>query len=122
MKNMDILERLRNKNINSGNFPIIDKMKEAILFFSPSDSEVNYDGKNNTFVVTYMTPFPVRDSGGSIDSMDFREENVLITFQQAYKTWLDMLEVLRINDYEAIAPVPWLVSKKGADFDIDLPF
>lgn len=119
-----VLEKLRNKNINSGNFPTIEMLKEAIGFQIESKSEIDYDSINNTFVVKYLTPYPVRDDGGSIDSVGFREEVTVITFQQAYNDWLTMNAVLESKDIEAVAPTPWLIprAERGADFDIDLPF
>lgn len=126
MKNMDMLEKLRNKNINSGNFPTIEMLKEAIQFQIESKSEIDYDSINNTFVVKYLTPYPVRDDGGSIDSVGFSEEVTVVTFQQAYNNWLTMKAVLESKDIEAVAPTPWLMprAERGADFDIDceLPF
>lgn len=121
---MKQLEKLRNKNINSGNFPTIEMLKEAIGFQIESKSEIDYDSTNNTFVVKYLTPYPVRDDGGSIDSVGFREEVTVITFQQAYNDWLTMKAVLESKDIEAVAPTPWLMprAERGADFDIDLPF
>lgn len=118
------LRKEENHNILSS-FPTIKMLEEAILFFASNDTDINYNKDNNVFLVIYMTPFPVRDDGGSIDSVGFREEKVTIDFQQAYKSWLDMNEIFRTNDYEAIAPTPWVMPKaeRGADFDIDdLPF
>lgn len=122
-----VLENLRNKNINSGNFPTIEMLKEAIQFQIESQSEVDYDSVNHTFVVKYLTPYPVRDDGGSIDSIGYREDTTVITFQQAYNDWLTMNAVLESKYIEAVAPTPWLMPKaeRGADFDIDkdeLPF
>lgn len=124
MKNMDILEKLRNKNINSGNFPTIEMLKEAIKFQIASQSEVDYNSVNHTFVVKYLSPYPVRDDGGSIDSIGYKEDITVITFQQAYNDWLTMNAVLESKDIEAVAPTPWLMprAERGADFDIDLPF
>lgn len=125
MKNIDILEKLRNKNINSGSFPTIEMLKEAIQFQIESKSEVDYDSINNTFIVKYLTPYPVRDDGGSIDSIGYKEDITVITFQQAYNDWLTMKAVLESKDIEAIAPTPWLMprAERGADWDIDdLPF
>ena len=123
MKNY-ILEKLRNKNVNSGSFPTIDMLKEAIKFQIESQSEVDYNSVNHTFIVKYLSPYPVRDDGGSIDSIGFREETTVITFQQAYNDWLTMNAVLESKDIEAVAPTPWLMprAERGADFDIDLPF
>lgn len=127
MKNIDILERLRNKNINSGSFPTIEMLKEAIQFQIESQSEVDYDSVNHTFVVKYLSPYPVRDDGGSIDSVGYKEDITVITFQQAYNDWLTMKAILESKDIEAVAPTPWLMpmAERGADFDIDkdeLPF
>lgn len=117
------LRKEENHNILSS-FPTIKMLEDAILFFAPNDTDINYNKENNVFLVVYMVPFPVRDDGGSIDSVGFREEKVTIDFQQAYKYWLDMIEIFRTNDYEAIAPTPWVMprAERGADFDIDLPF
>ena len=121
------MKDLSNKNINSGNFPTIEMLKEAIQFQIESESKVDYDSINNTFVVKYLIPYPVRDDGGSIDSIGYKEDTTVVTFQQAYNNWLTMKAVLESKDIEAVAPTPWLMpmAERGADFDIDkdeLPF
>lgn len=101
-------------------FPTIKQMEEAILFAAGSDVKCEYCQDIHTFFTTELIPYPVRDSGGSIDSIGFEENVIPIDFQQAYHYWVAMMDELEGK----VTPIPAPVAPQYCpDYEIDdLPF
>ncbi len=100
------------------NFPTIKEMADAVSFWT-NCSECTYNQNDHTFLVVELMPYPCRDSGGSIDSIDFERIEHIIGFQEAYNDWLSMKETLEGRVYLIPDPVaPSYVLEQ----DDDLPF
>ena len=84
-------------------FPTIKQMEEAILFaMADCNGKCEYHQDTHTFLATEMVPYPVRDSGGSIDSMGFEPVEHSISFQEGYHYWVAMMDFIE----EKVTPIP----------------
>ena len=71
-------------------FPTIKQMENSILFaMGSNEGRCEYQEDAHIFIATDLVPYPVRDDGGSIDSIEFAEMKCEISFQEAYKYWLE---------------------------------
>ena len=106
----------------SMNFPTIKQMEEAVLFaMSDNNGKCEYHQDTHTFIATELIPYPVRDDGGSIDSVGYREEIHNISFQEAYHYWLAMIEFIEGK----VQPIPAPVMPRYSTIeyeDEELPF
>ena len=106
--------------MNAVNFPTIKQMENAILFaMNDNYGKCEYHQDTHTFTAVELVPFAVRDSGGSIDSVDFEEVSHNISFQEAYHYWLAMIEFIE-NKVQPI-PAPVMPKYSYEEFE-DLPF
>ena len=100
-------------------FPTIKQMQDAILFaMSDNNGKCEYREDTHTFIATEMVPYPVRDSGGSIDSVDFEPIEHTISFQEGYHYWVAMMDFIE----EKVTPIPAPVAPWYGPIDDDLPF
>ena len=93
-------------------FPTIHELEVAIKCMWNADS-VEYNQKNYTFNVMHLIAYPVY-VGGSIDSVDFEESYIVLSFHQAYKCWKDMIAPPKMET-EIVAP-PSKVEDDGLPF------
>jgi len=105
-------------------FPTIKQMVNAILFaMNDNNGRCEYHQDTHTFLAVEYIPYPVRDSGGSIDSVEFKPVEHTITFQEGYKYWVEEMKTMEELEMQVfdiptpIAPCPWC-----PDNDDDLPF
>lgn len=103
-------------------FPTIAELVDAILYtMGYGDSTCAYDQETHTFHAVELIPVVCRDSGGSIDSIDFRPEEHSISFLQAYR-WYEGKKQMEEKALEYVpSPVPCFSKAAMAD-DIELPF
>jgi len=106
--------------LNIKGFPTIKQMEEGILFaMGGNNDKCEYHQDTHTFLATEMIPYPVRDSGGSIDSVDFQEVKHEITFKEAYDYWVAYMDFVN----GVATPLPAPVSPYAAIADEEeLPF
>lgn len=84
-------------------FPTIRQMEDAILFaMADCNGKCEYHEDTHTFVAVEMIPYPVRDSGGSIDSIGFKPAEYSISFQEGYNYWVAMMDLIE----EKCSPIP----------------
>lgn len=95
-------------------FPTIKELQNALMW-GWELMDCNYNQSNYTFEGFEPIYVPVRDSGGSIDSIDVRFEPVKVTFFQAYQCWKDLEEIAKQS------PVPAPVAPVECE-EIELPF
>lgn len=94
-----------------------DDLIQAI-YFAMGDGKVVFDEKHLEFIATELVPYPVRDSGGSIDSVGYEERVHHISMSEAVKYWEEMQRTLN-----EIAPIPSPVSPiSPLDEEYELPF
>lgn len=108
-------------------FPTIKELEDAILFaMNDNYGRCNYQQDSYTFLAVEMVPYPVKDSGGSIDSIDFREEYHTISFREAYQYWEGFYAF--VNNLPSVpVPVPVPITpindyRSNIIEDDDLPF
>lgn len=101
-------------------FPTIKQMVNAILFaMADNNGKCEYHQDTHTFVATEYVPYPVRDSGGSIDSIGFEPVEHSISFQEGYQYWVAMMDFIDGK----CSPLPCPVLHKYPTYeDDDLPF
>ena len=101
-------------------FPTIKQMADAILFaMADNNGKCEYHQDTHTFLATEMIPYPVRDSGGSIDSIGFEPVEHSISFQEGYHYWVAMMDFIE----EKCSPIPAPVCPWYPEIDnTDLPF
>jgi len=101
-------------------FPTIKQMENAILFaMADNNGKCEYHQDTHTFIAVEMIPIPCRDSGGSIDSVDFELVEHSISFQEGYHYWVSMMDFIEEKCSPIPAPVaPWY----GVVEDDGLPF
>ena len=101
-------------------FPTIKQMTNAILFaMNDNYGKCEYHQDTHTFLATEMVPYPVRDSGGSIDSIGFEPVEHSISFQEGYHYWVAMIDFIEGKANPIPAPVPMCPAYEDDD---DLPF
>lgn len=85
-------------------FPTIREMVDAIHFSAGYGlKECWYDEDTHTFECLEMVPFPVRDSGGGIDCIDFDEVPSSLSFQQGYECWKAYVDFM--EGYATTSPI-----------------
>ena len=103
-------------------FPTIKQMTNAILFaMNDNYGKCEYHQDTHTFLATEMIPYPVRDSGGSIDSIGFEPVEHSISFQEGYQYWVAMMDFIEgtVNPM----PAPVAPNYRWPELlDDDLPF
>lgn len=101
-------------------FPTIKQMEEAILFaMEDCNGKCEYHEDTHTFTAIEYVPYPVRDSGGSIDSMGFEPVEHSIGFQEGYHYWVAMMDLIE----GTVNPIPAPVIPRYPTYeDDDLPF
>lgn len=100
-------------------FPTIKQMENAILFaMSDNNGKCEYHQDTHTFIATEYVLYPVRDSGGSIDSIGFNPVEHSISFQEGYHYWVAMMDFIE----EKVSPIPAPVAPWYGAIDDDLPF
>lgn len=101
-------------------FPTIKQMEEAILFaMTDCNGKCEYHEDTHTFVAIEYVPYPIRDSGGSIDSIGFEPVEHSIGFQEGYHYWVAMMDLIE----GTVNPIPAPVIPKYPTYeDDDLPF
>lgn len=112
----------RTKNFSresSSTFPTIKEMENAICFFGDC-AHVEYHQDTHEFEATELVPYSVRDSGGSIDSVEFEEVIRHFSFLDAYQIWKDYDSFLRELPTNTSAPVSIHMDSEWEDDD--LPF
>ena len=102
------------------NFPTIREMENAILF-AMGDGKVHYQQETMSFLAIEMIPYPVRDDGGSIDSIDFEKVEHTISFQEGYQYWVAMNDFFNGMETPLPAPICPRLAYPEFEFD-DLPF
>ena len=103
-------------------FPTIKQMADAILFaMNDNYGKCEYHQDTHTFLATEMVPYPVRDSGGSIDSIGFEPVEHSISFQEGYHYWVAMIDLIEGTANPIPAPVFPKYAFPELDDD-DLPF
>lgn len=95
-------------------FPTIKQLEEAICFCCDA-RDISYDAEKHEFSYVELVPYPVRDSGGSIDSMGFHAISNTLTFLQAYRSWKDVQEYLH-EEYPDPVPVDQEWEDNGLPF------
>jgi hypothetical protein len=101
-------------------FPTIKQIEDAILFaMNDNYGKCEYHQDTHTFIAVEMIPYPVRDSGGSIDSIGFEPVEHSISFQEGYQYWVAMMDFIE----EKVTPIPVPVIPRYPVYeDNDLPF
>lgn len=100
-------------------FPTIKQMEDAILFaMADNNGKCEYHQDTHTFLATEMVPYPVRDSGGSIDSIGFELVEHSISFQEGYHYYVAMIDFIEGK----VTPIPAPVATWYGPIDDDLPF
>lgn len=101
-------------------FPTIKQMVDAILFaMADCNGKCEYHEDTHTFTAIEYVPYPVRDDGGSIDSMGFEPVEHSIGFQEAYHYWVAMMDLIE----GTVNPMPAPVIPRYPTYeDDDLPF
>lgn len=103
-------------------FPTIKQMVNAILFaMNDNYGKCEYHQDTHTFLATEMVPYPVRDSGGSIDSIGFEPVEHSISFQEGYHYWVAMMDFIEEKCNPIPAPIAPNYRWPELDDD-DLPF
>ena len=104
----------------SREFPTIKQIEDAILFaMGDNNGKCEYLDDTHTFIATEYVPYPVRDSGGSIDSIGFEPVEHSISFQEGYHYWVAMMDFIE----EKVSPIPAPVCPWYPEIDnTDLPF
>lgn len=103
-------------------FPTIAELVDTILYtMGYGYSTCTYDQDTHTFHAVELIPVACRDSGGSIDSIDFRPEEHSISFLQAYK-WYEGKKQLeeKLQEYVPSAMPCFPIAAKMED--TELPF
>ena len=114
------MKRTKNFSRESNNtFPTIKEMENAICFFGDC-AHVEYHQDTHEFEATELVPYPTRDSGGGIDSVEFEEVIRHFSFLTAYQIWRDYDSFLRELPTNTPAPVPTHLDSNWEDDD--LPF
>ena len=102
-------------------FPTIREMENAILFVMGDNmGKCNYQQDSYTFLAVEMVPYPVRDDGGSIDSIDFDPIEHTFSFKEAYNMWESMEELFK-QIQKGVAPKP-VSPYPTTEIDDILPF
>ena len=102
-------------------FPSIKQMEDAILFaMNDACGKCEYNQDTHIFLATEMIPYPVRDSGGSIDSIDYKIVEHSIGFQEAYNYWVVMMDF--IEGKCSPIPAPVAPNYRWPELNDDLPF
>ena len=70
-------------------FPTIKEIACAVMYMHNVSNEWSYNENTHIFKFIELVPYAVRDSGGSIDSIDYDECPIELAFTQAYNTWKD---------------------------------
>jgi hypothetical protein len=106
--------------MNTNEFPTIKQMIDAIIFaMNDCNGKCEYHQDTYTFVAVEYVPYPVRDSGGSIDSIGFEPVEHSISFQEGYHYWVAMMDFIE----EKVTPIPAPVTPRYLTYeDDDLPF
>ena len=101
-------------------FPTIKQMEEAILFaMADCNGKCEYHEDTHTFTAIEYVPYPVRDSGGSIDSIGFEPVEHSIGFQEGYHYWVAMMDLIE----GTVTPIPApMIPRYPTYEDDDLPF
>ena len=108
--------------MNTNEFPTIKQMENAILFaMDDCNGKCEYHQDTYTFIAVEYVPYPVRDSGGSIDSIEFEEVKHEIPFQEGYHYWLAFVDFVEDRCHPIPAPVCPHYRYPEFEFD-DLPF
>ena len=114
------MKRTKNFSRESSNtFPTIKEMENAICFFGEC-THVEYHQDTYEFETTELVPYPVRDSGGSIDCIEYEEVIRHFSFLNAYQIWRDYDELMKELPANRLAPV--LIHMDSEWEDEDLPF
>lgn len=114
------MKRTKNFSRKSNHsFPTIKEMENAICFFGDC-ANVEYHQDTNEFEATELVPYSVRDSGGSIDSVEFEEIKSHFSFLTAYKVWRDYDALMKELPTNRLTPVPVHMDSEWEDDD--LPF
>lgn len=114
------MKRTKNFSRESSNtFPTIKEMENAICFFGDC-TKVEYHQDTHEFEAIELLAHPVRDSGGSIDSVEFEEVVRHHSFLTAYQIWKDYDSFLR--ELPPNTPAPVLTRLDSEWEDDDLPF
>lgn len=105
------------------NFPTIKQMENAVLFaMNDNNGKCEYHQDTHTFVAIEYVPYPIRDSGGSIDSVGFKPIEHEITFKEAYNYWRALEDFINDNINPMPAPVTPIAPFYNNNLDNDLPF
>lgn len=89
--------------MNTNEFPTIKQMIDAIIFaMNDNNGKCEYHQDTYTFIAVEYVPYPVRDSGGSIDAIGFEEVKHEISFQEGYHYWLAFIDFVE----EKCNPIP----------------
>lgn len=103
-------------------FPTIKQMEDAILFaMCDNNGKCEYHQDTHTFLTIEMIPYPVKDSGGAIDSMGFEPMEHTIGFQEGYHYWVAMMDLME----DKCTPIPAHIAPKYTFpelYEDDLPF
>lgn len=104
-------------------FPTIHQMMYAIeVFCGGYCGSCRYDEQNHQFIVVELLPVPHRDSGGSIDCIDFIESESTISFKSAYEMWADFNGLIERKPVSTQDSMPTVYVDSIVDFPDDLPF
>ena len=100
-------------------FPTIHQIANAVLYLHDVSNEWSYNETTHMFIFTELIPYPVRDSGGSIDSIGYDESIIELTFTQAYNVWKDFDDLCHLEERDYPKPVaPYC----PVEDDFELPF
>lgn len=114
------MKRTKNFSRESSNtFPTIKEMENAICFFGDC-AKVEYHQDTHEFEATELVPYPVRDSGGSVDCIGYDEVVRHFSFLNAYQIWKDYDSFLK--ELPTNTPASVSVHMDSEWEDDDLPF
>lgn len=109
--------------MNAVNFPTIKQMENAILFaMNDNYGKCEYHQDTHTFLATEFVAYPVRDDGGSIDSIGYEPIEHEITFKEAYDYWRAFEDFVNGIASPLPAPVTPISPFYNEVLDDDLPF
>lgn len=102
-------------------FPTIRQLENTILFWMADNyGKCEYNKETYTFTATEFIQTVCRDSGGSIDSIDFHPVHHNISFSEAYKMWVEAEKFQEeVNKQFDNIPEPMPIVKEEA---FELPF